>query len=55
MKLIKISIFFFIVLALSSCAENKKIVYDKDSGRFILTEKKRKEEIFFFTVHMDLL
>ncbi len=48
MKLIKISIFFFIVLALSSCAENKKIVYDKDSGRFILTEKKRKEEIFFF-------
>jgi hypothetical protein len=48
MKLIKISIFFFIVLVLSSCAENKKIVYDKDSGRFILTEKKRKEEIFFF-------
>jgi hypothetical protein len=48
MKLIKISIFFFLVLALSSCAENKKIVYDKDSGRFILTEKKRKEEIFFF-------
>ena len=48
MKLIKISIFFFIVLALSSCAENKKIVYDKDSGRFILTEKKRKEEKFFF-------
>ena len=48
MKLIKISIFFCLVLALSSCAENKKIVYDKDSGRFILTEKKRKEEIFFF-------
>ena len=48
MKLIKISIFFFLVLALSSCANNKKIVYDKDSGKFILTEKKHKKEKFIF-------
>ena len=44
MKLIKISVFFFILFALSSCANNKKVVYDKDSGKFILIEKKQKEE-----------
>ena len=48
MRLIKISVFFFLLLALSSCANNEKIIYDKDSGKFILIEKKQKVEKKFF-------
>ena len=48
MRLIKISVFFFLLLALNSCANNEKIIYDKDSGKFILIEKKQKVEKKFF-------
>ena len=52
MKLIKISVFFFLLLALSSCASNKKVVYDKNSGKFILIEKKQIEEkTFYYASH----
>jgi len=52
MKLIKISVFFFLLLALSSCASNKKVVYDKNSGKFILIEKKQIEEkTFYYSSH----
>ena len=42
--LIKISIFFFLLLSLNSCANNKMIVYDKDAGKFVLIEKKKVEQ-----------
>ncbi len=52
MKLIKISVFFFLLLALNSCANNKKVVYDKNSGKFILIEKKQIEEkTFYYSSH----
>jgi hypothetical protein len=52
MKLIKISVFFFLLLALSSCASNKKVVYDKNSGKFILIEKKQIEKkTFYYSSH----
>ena len=48
MGLIKISVFLLLLLALSSCANDKKVIYDKNSGKFILIEKKQKEEKKFF-------
>ena len=34
-------------MALSSCANDKKIIYDKDSGKFVFVEKQKKS--FFYT------
>ncbi len=52
MGLIKISVFLLLLLALSSCANDKKVIYDKNSGKFILIEKKQIEKkTFYYSSH----
>jgi len=49
MSLIKIIIIFLLIIGLTSCANNKTIIFDKDKGKFILIKKEIEEKTNFYS------